>query len=103
MKIYPGLRALAFLAMLGLAGPVLAAADGPYPVWWSGELELESLDRVEERLRRDLWLDFPGGLKLYKSQGDGDVTAQAQNCNSLRKLSEVGYFGGNRNDIGIQK
>ena len=102
MKIFPGLIALAFLAVLGPAGPALAAEDGPYPVWWSGELELESLDRVDRRLRRDLWPDIPEGLKLYKSQGDGHVTAQARNCNSLRKLSEAGYYGRSSNDIGIQ-
>ncbi len=102
MKIYLGLRALAFLATLGLAGPALAAEDGPYPVWWSDELELESLDRVEERLRRDLWPDIPEGLKLYKKQGDGHVTAQAQNCESLIRLSEEGYYGGGSPDIFVQ-
>ena len=32
----PKLLALAFLAMLGLAGPIFAAEEGPYPIWWSG-------------------------------------------------------------------
>ena len=102
MKICSGLRALAFLAVLGPAGPALAAEDGPYPVWWSGELELESLDRVEGRLRRDLWPDIPEGLKLYKKQGDGHVTAQAQNCESLIRLSEEGYYGGGSPHIYVQ-
>ena len=102
MKICPSSRALVFLALLGLAGPVLAAEDGPYPIWWSDELELESLDRVDRRLRRDLWLDFPDGLKLYKKQGDGHVTAQAQNCESLIRLSEEGYYGGGSPDIFVQ-
>ncbi len=65
-------------------------------------MDLESLDRVDRRLRRDLWLDFPDGLKLHKSQGDGHVTAQARNCNSLKKLSEEGYYGRSSNDTGIQ-
>ena len=94
--------ALVCLAVPAFAAPALAAEDGPYPIWWSGELELEGLDRVEARLRRDLWLDFPEGIKLYKAQGAGHVTAQARDCNSLRKLSEEGYYGGNSNDIGIQ-
>ncbi len=49
---------------------------------------MDSLDQVEARLRRDLWLDCPEGLKLYKAQGTGHVTAQARNCNSLKKLSD---------------
>jgi hypothetical protein len=89
-------------AAFAFAAPARAAADGPYPVWWSAELELDSLDRVEARLRRDLWLDFPEGLKLYKAQGTSHVTVQARNCHSLKKLSEDGYYGGNSSDIGVQ-
>ncbi len=98
----PKVLALAFLATLGPAGPVLAAEDGLYPVWWSGELELESLDQVDQRLRRNLWPDIPEGLKLYKKQGDGHVTAQARNCESLIRLSEEGYYGGGSPDIYVQ-
>ena len=82
--------------------PARAAGDGPYPVWWSDELELESLDQVDQRLRRDLWPDIPEGLKLYKSQGDGHVTAQAQNCELLIRLSEEGYYGGGSPVIFVQ-
>ncbi len=91
MKICPGLMALAFLAMLGLAGPALAAEDDPYPVWWSGELELESLDRVEERLRRDLWPDVGEGVGLYVGIQPRLRKAYARNCESLIRLSEAGY------------
>ncbi len=98
----PKVLALAFLAALGLAGPLFAAEDGFYPVWWSGKLELESLDQVDQRLRRDLWPDIPEGLKLYKKQGDGHVTAQARNCESLIRLSEEGYYGGGSPDIYVQ-
>ena len=102
MPIRMALFGLICLTTLAFAGPVLAAADGPYPVWWSAELELDSLDQVEARLRRDLWPDFPEGLKLYKAQGAGHVTAQARNCNSLIRLSEEGYYGGNSSNIGVQ-
>lgn len=102
MLIRRALCAVLSLTALAFAGPGRAAADGPYPVWWSTELELDNLDRVEARLRRDLWLDFPDGLKLYKAQGNGHVTAQARNCNSLIKLSEDGYYGGNSSNIGVQ-
>jgi hypothetical protein len=102
MPIRMALYGVICLAAFAFTAPGRVAADGPYPVWWSGELELDSLDQVEARLRRDLWTDFPEGLKLYKAQGTGHVTAQARNCNSLRKLSEAGYYGGNSSDIGVQ-
>lgn len=94
--------ALAFFAALAFAASVRAAADEPYPVWWSDKLELDSLDQVEARLRRNLWLDFPEGLKLYKANGAGHVTVQARNCNSLIRLSEEGYYGGGSPDIFVQ-
>ena len=94
--------ALVFFVTLAFAAPGRTATDDPFPIWWSAELELDSLDQVEARLRRDLWLDFPEGLKLYKEQGSGHVTAQARNCNSLKELSEEGYYGGNSSNIGVQ-
>ena len=89
------------LSGLAFADTGRAAEEGPYPIWWSDKLELASLDQVEARLRRDLWLDFPEGLKLYKAQDSGHVTAQARNCNSLGKLTEAGYYGGNSSNIGV--
>ena len=103
MTIRAARLALVFLAMLMLAGPARAhETTAPYPVWWSDKLELDRLDQVEARLRRDLWLDFPEGLKLYIKQGDGHVTAQAQNCESLIRLSEEGYYGGGSPVIFVQ-
>ncbi len=92
MKICPGLRALAILALLGLAGPTLAAEEGPYPVWWSGDLELESLDRVDRRLRRDLWPGIGEGFDLYVGIQPRLRKAYARNCESLIRLSEAGYW-----------
>ena len=102
VKIHPGLRALAFLAMLGPAGPALAAEEGPYPVWWSGELELESLDRVEERLRRDLWPDDPGGFPLFKGAPGNYETVAAHSCESLFRLTDEGYSAITTNDLHAQ-
>ncbi len=93
---------LVLFAAFGIAAPGRAATDRPYPVWWSDKLELESLDQVVARLRRALWPDFPEGMKLYKTQGAGHITAQGRNCNSLRKLSQEGYYGSNSSDIGVQ-
>ena len=102
MPFRMALYRLICLTALVFAGPGLAAEIDPYPIWWSAELELDNLDHVEVRMRRDLWLDFPEGLKLYKAQGADHVTAQARNCISLKKLSEDGYYGGNSSDIGVQ-
>ena len=66
MNTGPWLPALTFAATLTLAAPAQSHETTPrYPVWWSGELELESLDRVEGRLRRDLWPDIGEGFDLY--------------------------------------
>ena len=32
-----------------------AAEEGPYPIWWSDKLRLESLARVEARLEGPFW------------------------------------------------
>lgn len=93
---------LLFLSTGAFAAPTGAAEAPPYPVWWSPELELDSLEAVEARLRRDLWPDFPEGMKLYKRQGEGHVTAQARNCESLSRLSEDGYYGGGSHSIFVQ-
>lgn len=94
----------AIVAAIGLSliGAVSAAEEGPYPIWWSAELELEGLDRVEARLRRALWPDFPEGLRLYKGQGADQIAAQARNCESLIRLSEEGYYGGGSPVIFVQ-
>ncbi|MEE8188189.1 MAG: hypothetical protein V3T80_03175 [Kiloniellales bacterium] len=91
------------LALVPVAAtPVRAAGDGPYPVWWSDELELESLDRVEARLRRDLWPDSTEGMELYVGGGPDGQQAQARDCDSLLKLSEAGYQGLGNPNIKVQ-
>ncbi len=45
--------ALAVVAMV-VPAIVAAAEDGPYPVWWSPMLELDSLDAIDARLERKL-------------------------------------------------
>ncbi len=102
VKICPSLMALAFLATLGLAGPALAAEKGPYPVWWSGELDLESLDQVDQRLRRDLWPDDPGGFPLFKGAPGNYETVAAHSCESLFRLTDEGYSAITTNDLHAQ-
>ncbi len=92
MKIGHLLPALAFVATLTLAAPAQAHETTPrYPIWWSGELELESLDRVDQRLRRDLWPDIGEGFYLYVGIQPRLRKAYARNCESLIRLSEAGY------------
>ncbi len=99
MIIYPGLMALTWLAALVLAAPAHAHETTPrYPVWWSAELQLKSLDRVEERLRRDLWPDSPEGFPLFKGAPDNYVTVEGHSCESLSKLTEEGYSALSTND-----
>lgn len=91
----PGPRTLpaaaALLALLLGAGASGGSAGGPYPVWWSRSLGLQSLDRVEERLRRPLW---PGeeGLRVFKGTGEDRREAVARDCVSLKELTERGYW-----------
>ena len=50
MPIRMALYGVICLTALAFAAPVRAAADGPYPVWWSDKLRLESLERIGARL-----------------------------------------------------
>ena len=92
MNTGPWLPALTFAATLTLAAPAQSHETTPrYPVWWSGELELKSLDRVEGRMRRDLWPDIGEGFDLYVGIQPRLRKAYARNCDSLIRLSEAGY------------
>lgn len=98
MALYGVICLIAF----AFAGPVRAAADGLYSVWWSAELELDSLDQVEARLRRALWPDFPEGMKLYVGGGPDGQQATARDCASLIELSKASYQGLDNPNIKVQ-
>jgi hypothetical protein len=94
---FPIIAALTVL-WLGVFGPA-AAEDGPYPVWWSPALELESLDAIDARLERKLWEGDSKGMPLIKHEGDNYdsdtwVEAWADSCNALMTLTAAGYYGG---------
>ncbi len=91
MNICPSLRALAFLALLGPVGPVLAAEEGPYPIWWSDKLRLESLEQVEARLERPFW-ESGESYTVYKGVGDERTETTVDTCNMRRDLLEGGYY-----------
>ena len=72
-----------------------AEEPGTYPVWWSSEIELESLDRVDERLDRPFWPDR-SGLKMYQyeeGQTKPENPVYVNNCRELMELRSRGYDG----------
>ncbi len=78
--------------LLGVSGPA-GAEEGPFPVWWSPALELDSLDQIDARLAREIWPGDPEGLRLIKSDGDTLTEVRAVNCVELEGLAEEGYEG----------
>ncbi len=102
MPIRMALYGVIGLTAFAFAGHVVAAENGPYPVWWSAKLELESLDQVEARLRRDLWLDHSGGFPLLKGAPGNYETVAAHSCESLLKLTDEGHSAITTNDLHAQ-
>ncbi len=82
------------VAALGLGLCPVSAAEEPekYPIWWSPSLELESLVKIDKRLRQPYW-PHAEGLRIYK-EGDGNYlkVAIANDCVSLLRLSDEGYY-----------
>jgi hypothetical protein len=76
-----------FLAgwVIGLSG---AAVDesGPYPIWWSPALKLESIDQLEVRLQRPLWPDRPdSGFTVFVIEDSGEREEFARNGAGMLK------------------
>ena len=92
----PRVLAAAAVAALALIALAAAAADEGerYPIWWSSRLQLESLDKIDERLNAPLWPP-EDGVEVFKDrlEGDGSVPKKAivNNCLSLFRLIEEGY------------
>ncbi len=76
---------------LSLIGAASAAEEGPYPVWWSPKLGLESLERVEARLEGPFW-GAGESYTVYKGVGDGRSETTVDTCNMRRGLFEEGYY-----------
>ena len=62
----------------------------PYPVWWSPNLFLDSLEAIDERLEEDIWL---GGLDYWLEAEIHGTTVEtsAKSCAALISLVERGY------------
>ena len=83
--------------MLGAAGGALPTEEGTYPIWWSPSLELDSLDKIDERLERKLW-PHGDGIDVYKEEYDTREEKIADTCLSAIDLRQQGYYGrGNNN------
>ncbi len=91
MPIRMALYGLICLTTLAFAGPARAAADGPYPIWWSDKLGLESLERVEERLEGPFW-KVGEGYTVYKGRGDARTETTVDARNMRRRLFEEGCY-----------
>ena len=76
----------AVLLMLSMA-TALADEHAPYPIWWSPELGLESLEQIDERLDRPLG---PGeeGFRIFVGIGSNRRTEIAQSCADIRRLEK---------------
>ena len=83
--------ALTCTLALGLSGA--SAEDGPFPVWWSPVLQLDSLDGIDARLERELWRGATQGMPLYKYEGETRLEVWANSCNEFMALTEAGYHG----------
>ena len=89
MPIRRALYGVIYLTALAFTGPVPAAADDPYPIWWSDKLRLEGLEQIEARLEAPFWDN--GGYTVYKGRGDARTETTVDACNMRRRLFEEGY------------
>lgn len=94
-------RMIVVLVVVFLASnfPSVASAGKKLPVWWSSSLELQSLDRIDERLERKFWQNQGKGLRLYKGKWPGDTEAFYDSCASLMRLIRDGYYARTNLDL----
>lgn len=75
---------------LGRGAAGWAGEDATYPIWWSPSLELESLDKIDERLGEPLY-SSGSGFTLYDADRGNRTEAIADSCKSLDRLLDEGY------------
>ena len=73
-----------------------AAAEESYPIWWSPRLELESLEKIDERLQRRI--PEEDALTLYKTGDSEAPPTEAATCAALIELTDAGYTAQGRNN-----
>ena len=94
--------ALTCTLALGLSVPAAAAENGPFPVWWSPGLELDSLDAIDARLAREIWPGDPEGMPLARTAGGIRMEVSAANCIELARWVGEGYSGIRTDGFGLQ-
>lgn len=77
-----------FLAAWVAARP---AAAEEFPVWWSPKLEVESLDKIDERLSRKFHIH--GQLEAFREHNGVRETALMDSCAATLHLVSEGYAG----------
>ena len=82
---------LVILVLVGLTLGLPAAAaegeSGPYPIWWSPALELDSLDQIDARLQRPLWPDRPdSGFAVTVIEDNAEREDFAGNCADMLRI-----------------
>ncbi len=78
------------LFMIGLGGGLQrATAAEEFPVWWSPKLEVESLDKIDERLSRK----FPvgGQIEARRERNGVEETALMDSCATTMRLADAGF------------
>ena len=78
--------------LLLFPGATPQAEEGTYSVWWSPSLELESLDEIDKRLARKLWL-HGGEIDVSKGGYRTGKKKVIDTCISAIELSKKGYQG----------
>lgn len=94
MKALPQIRAALVALLVLLTSTTLAGEDATYPIWWSPVLELESLDKIDERMKRK-FKTGGGGIPVIKSDLPGAAEAFVDSCASYEKLDNEGYYAAN--------
>lgn len=69
-----------------------AAETVQYPIWWSPALELESLDKIDERRKKRFWPEEYEGMHVYKDGDRSTEPAEIEDCATLGQLSNEGYY-----------
>ena len=91
----PAMR-LVILVLVGVALGLPAAAaegeSGPYPIWWSPALELDSLDQLEARLHQSLWPSLPDNRSFTVLVTDNGGQREMR----VRTCADISWLEGKR-------
>ena len=91
MRPMPPVRAALLALLLAHAPAALAGEDAPYPIWWSPEFSIESLDQFDEPFEKKFGSEGDGRMLVYKGEEPNEEEVYAFDCRSLLKLDFEGY------------